>query len=1082
MSMTSSDLELVTDGTNVQVVGLRFLGIDIPPGAVITSAYIQFQTDEVSTGASSLLIRGEDTGDAAAFTTTAFNASSRVTTDASVAWTPTDWTTVGEAGLGQRTPDMTAVVQEIVSRSDWAALNDMVFLITGSGRRTAEAFESGTATAPLLHIEYTSGSPVAGSVSINDVSVTEGNSGTKLATFTVSRTGGTAPFSVDYATANGSATAGSDYVAVPTTTLSFAQGETSKTISVTINGDTTAESNENFNVNLSNAVGSGATIADGTGVGTILDDDVAATVGNISIDDVTVTEGNSGTKLATFTVSRTGTAAFSVDYATANGSATAGSDYVAVPSTTLNFAAGETSKTLSVTINGDTAVEGNETFNVNLSNAVGPGANIIDGTGLGTIQNDDSATGTAVNVRIASGTDDVEQRASSGSMSMTSSDLELVTDGTNVQVVGLRFLGIDIPPGAVITSAYIQFQTDEVSTGASSLLIRGEDTGDAAAFTTTAFNASSRVTTDASVAWTPTDWTTVGEAGLGQRTPDMTAVVQEIVSRSDWAALNDMVFLITGSGRRTAEAFESGTATAPLLHIEYTSGSPVAGSVSINDVSVTEGNSGTKLATFTVSRTGGTAPFSVDYATANGSATAGSDYVAVPTTTLSFAQGETSKTISVTINGDTTAESNENFNVNLSNAVGSGATIADGTGVGTILDDDVAATVGNISIDDVTVTEGNSGTKLATFTVSRTGTAAFSVDYATANGSATAGSDYVAVPSTTLNFAAGETSKTLSVTINGDTAVEGNETFNVNLSNAVGPGATISDGTGVGTILNDDGALIQATVRNVWDTTLLGSPWGSGDPSGLAYVPGKGLFLCDSEADESPYHSSNNMFLVQPNDGGALTRIGSPINLTSFTIEPTGLAYAPTTDLLYISDDDADRIFWVDPDNPQVRLGSFSTTAFGNNDSEDVAYDGFDGDVNGGDGHLYVANGQYGNIKECTTSGTLVRTISLPSAVSDPEALLWDDVHNLFFIGGKFSSNIWVLDRNGGLVQTITLLGNYDRAGSGVGVKVTDFALAPSSDPNDDPAKLSLYVADYGADQVNDGRLFEIDLGPNFFP
>ena len=245
----------------------------------------------------------------------------------------------------------------------------------------------------------------------------------------------------------------------------------------------------------------------------------------------------------------------------------------------------------------------------------------------------------SVDVRIASGTDDVEQRASSGSMSMTSSDLELVTDGTNVQIVGLRFLGIDIPPGAVITSAYIQFQTDEVSTGTSSLLIRGEDTGDAAAFTTTAFNASSRVTTDASVAWTPTDWNTVGEAGLAQRTPDMTAVVQEIVSRSDWAALNDMVFLITGSGRRTAEAFESGAATAPLLHIEYTSGSPVAGSVSINDVSITEGNSGTKLATFTVSRTGGTAPFSVDYATANGSATAGSDYVAISTTTLSFSQG-----------------------------------------------------------------------------------------------------------------------------------------------------------------------------------------------------------------------------------------------------------------------------------------------------------------------------------------------------------------------------------------------------------------------------------------------------------
>jgi len=684
-----------------------------------------------------------------------------------------------------------------------------------------------------------------------------------------------------------------------------------------------------------------------------------------------------------------------------------------------------------------------------------------------------------IDVRIASGNDDVEQRGRSGSMSMDSSDLELVTDGSTVQIVGLRFLGIDIPPGAVITSAYIQFQTDEITTNAASLVIRGEDTGDAAAFATTAFNVSSRVTTDASVAWTPSAWSTVGQAGAGQRSPDMTAVVQEIVDRSDWAALSDMVFLITGSGTRTAEAFESGATTAPLLHIEYTSSGPVVGNVSISDVSVSEGNSGTSLATFTVSRTG-TEAFSVDYATANGSATAGSDYAAIPLSTLNFAQGETTKTISVTINGDTAAESNETFSVNLSHAVGPGASIVDGSGRGTILDDDTAATVGSIAINDVSISEGNSGTKLATFTVTRTGIAAFSVDYATSNGSATAGSDYTAIPLTRLNFAQGETSKTVSVTIKGDTVVEGNETFAVNLSNAVGAGATITDGAAVGTILNDDGMLIQPVVQNVWSTTGLASPWGSGDPSAVAYVPGKGLFLADSEADESPYHSSNNMFLVQPNDGGTLGRVGAPINLTSFTIEPTGLAYAPSTDLLYISDDDADRIFWVDPDNPQVKLGEFKTSLSGSTDAEGVAYDGFDGDVNGGDGHLYIANGIYHNFREVTTNGTLVRTIPMPSAIYDPDAIFWDDVHNLFFVGGKFSSNIWVLNRDGAIVDTITVLGDYHRSG-GSGVKVTDLELAPSSDPNDDPARLSLYVADYGADQVNDGRLFEVDLGPSFW-
>ena len=109
-----------------------------------------------------------------------------------------------------------------------------------------------------------------------------------------------------------------------------------------------------------------------------------------------------------------------------------------------------------------------------------------------------------------------------------------------------------------------------------------------------------------------------------------------------------------------------------------------------------------------------------------------------------------------------------------------------------------------------------------------------------------------------------------------------------------------------------------------------------------------------------------------------------------------------------------------------------------------------------------------------------MRTISLPSAISDPEALLWDDTHNVFFIGGKFSPNIWVLDRNGALLDTITLLSSYPRSG-GAKARVTDLELAPTSDPGDDPGQLSLYVADYGSDNFNDGRLFEVDLGAQFW-
>ena len=124
-------------------------------------------------------------------------------------------------------------------------------------------------------------------------------------------------------------------------------------------------------------------------------------VGNISISDVTITEGDAGTKLATFTVSRaSGTAAFDVNFATADGTATAGSDYVAQPTGTLSFAAGDLTKTISVTINGDTAVEPDETFFVNLT-GVTNGGTIVKSQGVGTIANDDTAAGVSATFRSA---------------------------------------------------------------------------------------------------------------------------------------------------------------------------------------------------------------------------------------------------------------------------------------------------------------------------------------------------------------------------------------------------------------------------------------------------------------------------------------------------------------------------------------------------------------------------------------------------------------------------------------------------------------------------------------------------------
>jgi Ca2+-binding RTX toxin-like protein len=231
---------------------------------------------------------------------------------------------------------------------------------------------------------------VAGSVTINDVVITEGNSGTQLLTFTLTRSGGTAAFNVSYATAQNTATAGLDF----TTTsgvVSFGANVNTRTITVAITGDTLVEGNENFSVFLSNAT-NGATITDGQGIGTIIDDDAAPVVGQVSISDVTVTEGNSGFTSATFTVTRTGgTAAFTIGYATQNNSAQSGTDYAA-NSGTLSFGSGVNSQTITISVTGDTLVELNETFLLNLSNISG-GGTITDSQGVGTILNDDVASG-----------------------------------------------------------------------------------------------------------------------------------------------------------------------------------------------------------------------------------------------------------------------------------------------------------------------------------------------------------------------------------------------------------------------------------------------------------------------------------------------------------------------------------------------------------------------------------------------------------------------------------------------------------------------------------------------------------------
>ena len=179
-----------------------------------------------------------------------------------------------------------------------------------------------------------------------------------------------------------------------------------------------------------------------------------------------------------------------------------------------------------------------------------------------------------VEVRVSAGTDDAEERPS-GAMYLGSSDLELTKDKDN-QTVGIRFNGVDVPANAVITNAYLQFTVDETrNENPTNLQIQGEATDNAATFSSASNNITSRPTTSASVAWSPPNWTTVGEAGAAQQTPDLKTVIQEIVSRPGWSGGNSLALIVSGSGKRVAESYNGESDKAPLLHIEYsTDGTP----------------------------------------------------------------------------------------------------------------------------------------------------------------------------------------------------------------------------------------------------------------------------------------------------------------------------------------------------------------------------------------------------------------------------------------------------------------------------------------------------------------------------
>jgi hypothetical protein len=252
--------------------------------------------------------------------------------------------------------------------------------------------------------------------------------------------------------------------------------------------------------------------------------------------------------------------------------------------------------------------------------------------------------------------------------------------------------------------------------------------------------------------------------------------------------------------------FAATDSTAELVQVFVNDGNWTGGtmppppSISISDVTITEGNSGTQSAMFNLSLSSAwTQMITIQFLTANGSAVAGTDFQSTGGT-VTFAAGQTTQVIAVPVIGDRTPEITESFYVNLSSPTN--ATIVDGQGVATINDNEP-----RVAITDVSDSEGDSGTKNFWFTISLSTAYDQNVtmSFRTVNGTATAtGSqaDYVAQAGT-LNFAAGQTAKSITIQVKGDKKKEPNETFSVELFNLSG-NALFDDAWGLSTILNDD--------------------------------------------------------------------------------------------------------------------------------------------------------------------------------------------------------------------------------------------------------------------------------------
>ncbi len=669
------------------------------------------------------------------------------------------------------------------------------------------------------------------------------------ALITVARSGAaTGTVTVRFATADDSAIQPGDYMAV-NRILTFGPGVRSVTVPITIVNDAIIEGPESLNLVLSAVTGPATLGVRDTATLQILDADIGGVI-QFASAVYTVSEGPVS---ATITVVRTGSTAggATVDYSTSDGSATAPGDYTTTTGT-LTFGVGQTSLTFAVPIADDGLAEGVETVNLTLSNpgpnattSLGPRTTAIlrivdselslrfsatsytvrESAGAATITVElTGVNATTVTVHWAASDDTAlagSDYGTRGSLTPPSGTLVFPPGGTPTTVRTRTFtvpilqdslievtetvtLTLTLPVGATFVPggdvATLSITDDDVggtiqfaaatytvveNAGPASIVV--SRTGSAAGGATVDF-ATSNGTATAGADYTATTGTLTFGVGQTSLTFNVTITddgVAEGVETVNLTLSNPGPNVTTKLGART-------TAVLRIVDNELSLGFSAAA------YSVRE-NVG--AATITVELIGvNVTPVTVAWATSDGTALAGSDYgtrgsPAPPAGVLTFAAGGTSpmvrtRTFTVPILQDSILEATETVNLTLSGPVGATIVAGRDTAVLSILDDDIGGTI-QFTAATYTVVEGAGP---ATIAVSRSGGAAggATVDFATSNGTATAGADYTTTTGT-LTFGVGQTSLTFAVPIADDAVADGVETVNLTLSNP-GPNATTTLG------------------------------------------------------------------------------------------------------------------------------------------------------------------------------------------------------------------------------------------------------------------------------------------------